>query len=57
MSWQHGLQMLLGLVFLCCVAVVGYPYIVARMSRRNRRINLPPPSSACDRKYDAGWWT
>lgn len=43
MSWQHGLQFLLVLLFLCCAVVCVYPYIAVRMTKKNRRFNLRPP--------------
>jgi hypothetical protein len=39
----------------CFVALIATE--VRKGPRGNKRVNLPPPSSACDRKYDAGWWS
>lgn len=47
MSWQTGLA---GLAFtfagFCALIVTACKLVV----RKNRRINLPPPSSACQRR-------
>ena len=44
MNWAHGLQMLLGIAFLCCVLACVYPYLAVRLlKRRNRKYNLRPP--------------
>lgn len=43
---------------LCIViGIVAILSIRPRRKRRNKQVNLPPPSPACNRGNDVGWWS